>query len=287
MAWEIFEFEGVSLPTYDVERQADPGQVDPSLLDSIGGVSNYFGDIRQLPRRATINLRGIYVGEQAFEVGHDGAYIDGHDDALIVTHDAYTDLRSQIAALWRQLGVYGQLWRRWHTDATKKQWKQARLLHVPWQQSYGDVGLMANVSCVFETEQIAWREETQQSVSESVADGVLKQVSAHNDGDVPINDAVLTVTRTSGTITSFTVVSTALGVDFVWTGTIGAGESVVLNNGSQTIKRGTTDVYSGLTLNAGHTVDGWLPLRRGSNPLIVQVNGGAATVAVTYYHQRL
>jgi hypothetical protein len=46
------------------------------------------------------------------------------------------------------------------------------------------------------------------------------------------------------------------------------------------------DAYSGFSLAAGHTADGWLPLAKGVTPMMVYLSAAGA-VSLAHYNQFL
>jgi len=115
----------------------------------------------------------------------------------------------------------------------------------------------------------------------SATAGVAASLVVTNSGLLPVYDGVLSIARTSGTITSVTV--SGGGVNFVWTGSIGAGQTLVIDAGAQTVTIGAADAYAGFALGA--TARDWLPLEVGINILSVTVVGGNATISMSHYNQ--
>jgi len=104
-------------------------------------------------------------------------------------------------------------------------------------------------------------------------------------GEIQTDDAVMTITRTSGTITSVAVVCIANGINWTWAGSLGASEVLTIDCGNQTMRKNGVNAYSGYAKSGSHTANGWLPLREGINSLLITILGGNATIAVSHYAQ--
>jgi len=137
-------------------------------------------------------------------------------------------------------------------------------------------GVRAALDCVFETVLPGWRASAQSTAS------LLSNALVSVGGTLPVRHAVLTVTA-SATITSVRVYSAERGIDWMWTGTLAAGTSLVVNDEAQTITNAGADAYSGLVLNSGHTAAGWLDLEPGNQTVSVTVTGTASAVSLAWW----
>lgn len=281
MAYQIVEFCGVTLPYYNPEQQDSAAVVESALMDSVGGVTDYYGTLTRRARRYGIELTGIYLGETSYVVDEAGNQIVDESGNIIIAGDGVSMLRAQVQALRAKTGVRGSLWRI-RQDDDAREWITARLLSVTHDKRREEMGRLAKLSCSFESTHTAWRAETATTTSVSTTAGVGVGLVVPVGGDTGVQDAVLTVTRTSGTITAVTV--TGAGIAWMWTGSLASG-AVVVDCGAQTVRKAGVDAYSGFALGSGHTVAGWLPLEPGLTPLTVTTTGGAATVAVQHYNQ--
>lgn len=282
MAYRYIEFDGVPLPVANLEQDHDTAPVESDLLDSVGSVYSYRGTERKTARRQTLRLRGVYWGETSYLVDGSGNYIVDGLGNRIIAGDATAMLRSQVDALRAKRGVRGPLTRLRISDGAE-QWLTARLLQIAWQRKRADMAVIADISCQFESAMVAWRAATATTVTAGAAAATPTGLLAQNGGDVTVMDAVLTVANTSGTITAVQIIGP--GIEWTWTGTVGAGQTLTLDCGSQTMRRGATDVYSGWTRGAGHTAAGWLPLAEGDSVFVVTLTGGAGDVTISHYNQ--
>jgi hypothetical protein len=278
VSYKLYQFNGITLPLGMAEDDLSTGEVETSLVASVGGVFNAWGTGVRLPRKQTITQRGIYWAELTYLIDHSGNHIKDHANNRILVGTASNRLRGHIDALKRLIGQQASL-TRYRMDDAATQWKTARLLKVQHDQVATDLNY-SNLRSTWETTMAGWRSLTQCSVSAPYsAVGIFL---AHNAGDMPVYDGVLTITASS-TITTLTI-ATDHGVDLRWTGSLAAGAALVLDCGAQTILNAGANAYTGLSIGTGHTVAGWLPLDVGDN--IITITGdGAATVVLTWYDQ--
>ena len=283
MPYTLTEFDSVPLPIAMPEDDLSTGTVDSSLQDSIGGVYNYFGSAQRLPRRHQFSHRGKYEGDVAYRIT-DTNYFRVTDSGLVrvTATAAIADLHGKVNDIKGKIGVLGILWRRRLAD-DELTWKQCRLLKVNHVEVIENANMVSEVESIYETSDVGWRSENAVVTSESAADGVGEALNVPNGGTIPVHDVILSVERTSGTITAVTIVGA--GIDITWTGSIAAGETLTIDSGLQTVQVEDDDEYSGFVLGAGHTVEGWLPLTLGANVLTVTVTGGNADVSVEHFDQ--
>lgn len=283
MAFMIYEFDGVALPQYNAEQDNNSASVDPSLVDSIGGVTDYYGTGQRLPRKYSIQINGLYFGETTYIVDDTGDFIvtDGGD--FIIAGEGANVLRAQLQAIRSKVGVRGSLKRK-RQDDNAIQWLTARLLRVEHPHKQEEMARRADVTCVWESAMVAWRAETMTTTSKSCT-AVPNALTVPNSGDVQVRDAVFTFTA-SAAVTSVRVTCPLLGVDWTWTGTLSSGQYLTVDNGAQTVRKGTANAYSGFVFNSAHTADRFLPINPGTNPIVVTVDG-TGTAKVEHYNQWL
>lgn len=281
MPYVLTEFNDVPLPAGMAEDDFSTGEAESALIDSVNGAFDYFGDRVRLPRRRTITQRGIYVGETAYLVDDAGNYIVDESGNRIIAGSATAMLRAAVDAIKAQQGQRGPLWRR--RDDGALQWARARLLRVDYPRTVEDAGRVAHVDCTFETLDAGWRAATATTTAASVSAGATAGLVVPNAGIVSVPDAVFSAAATSGTVTSVRV--QGQGIDWTWTGSLTTGQTLTVDAGAQTVRRGSADAYGGFARASGHTAAGWLPLAPGDNVLLVTVAGGNANITVTHYDQ--
>ena len=283
MSYQFVEFDGVDLPLFNHSQNHSPMASDATLRDSIGGAYDWVGAARKKGRKQVISLTGVYLGEVAYLTDGLGNFLVDESGNFIVAGHAKEMLKSQVADLMAKKGVRGQLWRE-DLALEERQWKTARLLQVNWQRKYDDHAVIANMSCTFETSMEFWHEEDATETSVSAVASTPVALNITNNGQ-QVDDAVITITQTSGTITAVAFLDHATGVDWTWTGTLVLGQILTIDCDRQTIRKDSSDAYSGFALGGSHSAAGWLPLASGENALGVTVTGGDATVTVSHYDQ--
>jgi hypothetical protein len=283
MAFMIYEFDGVALPQYNAEQDDNSATVEPSLVDSIGGVTDYFGPGQRLPRKNAIEISGLYFGETVYMVDEDGAFIVTDDGTFIIAGEGANILRSQLQAIRSKVGVRGTLKRKRQDDGAVE-WITARLLRIEHPHKQEEMARRADVTCAWESAMGAWRAETMTTTSKSCS-AASNALTVSNSGDVQVRDAIFTFTA-SAAVSSVRVECVALGVDWTWTGALSSGQALVVDAGAQTVRKAGSDAYSGFVFNSAHSAAGFLPLDPGANPLVVTVDG-TGTAKVEHYNQWL
>lgn len=285
MAYRLDRFDGVPLPMYNPEPDFSQGSVESTLLDSVGSAFDYYGARQRLPRRQTISMKGYYAGVTTYLVDHAGNYIVDESGNFIIVGEGPQQLRAQIDALTAKQGVRGLLYRQRLDDTTVQQWKRARLMQVAHTRKVEERDVLANIGCTFESLMAAWRSKEASESNVELENGAVA-LSVENGGTVRVEDAIITITATMATITSVRVQDAALTIDWTWAGSLTVGQILVIDCGAQTVRKNGVDAWSGLTLNAGHTADGWLPLAVGPTPLTITCNV-AGTLSIAHYDQWL
>jgi len=284
MSYLYTTFDGVALPLYDHSQSHDMMPSEPTLLDSVGGAYDWVGTGRRKGRKQTLSLTGVYIGELTYLVDDAGNYLVDDVGDFLISGDSETMARSQIAELMAKKGTRGQLFRKRLDDAVLE-WKTARLLSVSWQRKWEDHAVKAELTCQFESRMEYWHAATATTTSGNATASVALPVMVENTGE-QVEDATITVTRTSGTITVVSLVCAELGIALEWAGSLGASEVLTIDCDAQTVKKNTTDSFGGFTLTpVYHTAAGWLPIPKGSYLFSATVVGGNATVAISHYTQ--
>ncbi len=281
--YRLTAFEDATLPPGQEIDDLSTGRAPSTLIDVAGGTFDAYGTRARLPSRQEIGASGLYVGAYLL-ADHAGNLLVDHAGNLLIPAAPTLFLRHQVDRLRALVGRRGRLWRRREDGAL--QWRLARLLRV---QVEGNVeraaAVVAQTTATFEAAGATWKAAAGSSSTTALTTSSTKTANVETLGNGPVEDAVITVTAT-GTITSFRLYSTALGVDWTWTGSLTAGQSLVVDCGALTVRKQGVDAYSGFALNAGHTAAGWLPLAAGSNTLLMVANQAGSCV-ITYYDQWL
>lgn len=254
---------------------------EATLQNSIGGAYDWRGTDRQAGRKQLISGRGKYFGEITYLVDEGGNPIVDEGGNPIISGDAVTTLAAEVRALMEKKGKRGQLWRKRLADSVL-QWKQARLLEADWPRKVEDHGIVAEVSYRFETLMEFWHSATATTTEDDATAGVPLTLSISNSG-MTVEDGVITITRSSGTITAVLIEGT--GIELNWSGSLGASDVLEIDCGQQTVRKNGIDAYSGFSLGVAHTVAGWLPLLPGANLIDFTITGGNANCEIEHYNQ--
>lgn len=283
MPWKFSRFGDVLLPTFDPTTDLSPGEVESTLLLTAGGALDLYAGRTRLPSRVAHGMQGTYFGETTYWVTHLGSYMVDHDGTYIVSGLGPSILRRQVQALKRRLGQVDSLYRERLEDGLE-QYKSARLLGVPHTLEKEDGAVVARVSARFESVQAGWRDASATSVAVTLAVGD-RGLVAHNDGDIDIEDATLTIAASSS-ISGLRIISSQ-GMDLSFGATVAAGTNLVIDGGGQTVRKAGADAYGSITRNAGHTQASLLRLVLGDTVFSITTSAGAGTATVGYRNQWL
>lgn len=281
MPYLIIRFDAVPLPRAMPVDDLSTGSVDSTLQGSIGGVYDYAGSARRYPKRHEFTHKGIYEGGAgalaARRVTPQGdVRVTPQGDTRVIGASPSALLQGQTDELKAKIGVRGQLWRQRINDGAL-QWKRCRLLQVEHIEEVKHAGVISEVESRFDTLQVGWKAE----VATLTNDVTPSSLGVINSGLLPVYDAVLRVTRTSGTITQVKVIGP--GTDITWNGTLGAGQILTIDAGAQTVMIGAADAFGGVTFGIGQTSPYWLPLATGLNAFTITATGGVASLQMEHF----
>lgn len=282
MPYLYSDFEGVPLPPAMTKDDLGSGSVASSLQESVGGVFDYAGDGRRLPKMHRFTHRGLYEagsGDDLWRVTAAGDLrVASNGHVRIVADAPLRWLGGQIDAIKAMIGVRGKLWRTGMPDGVR-QWRPCRLLNVRIVAEVDDAGQVGEVETTWESADVGWRSAAASTVQ---ASGSVISLQAQHPGPLPIWDAVLSVARTSGTITRVDVTAPG-GVALRWNGSLGSGQTLVIDSGALSVRRNGASAYSGFGFLPAHSADGWMILRPGVNGVTVVTTGGNATATLEFY----
>lgn len=274
-SYRVSYFDGIELPSYNPDREESPGAVASPLRATIGGMFDMAGSRRLLPLSRQIKVSGVYIAEFPNYIVDDVGdnLVDG-SDPWITAASQVAESRDQLDLLTSRIGARGTLVRAAWDNPAVSQTCVARLLVArskfdkKWRTGGNEVEL------VFETTQTGWRSGSQSSVT-----SVQGTLTAPNQGNLPVRNATLTITA-SATITSVAVRVAETGCSWVWTGTMLAGQVLVIDSENQTVREDGADAYTWFALASDHTALNWLELQPGHNTVSAVINGShSATLA--------
>ncbi len=250
----LYSFDGVRLPSRMAVEPNETGDAPATIVERVGGAVDLAGSALRRSRVRVIQHRGVYIDESG------------------------QTAEQQFTALLAKWGRRGQLNRRRKSDAAE-QWTYARLLNVSSRIDIEHWHANAiEVTTTFLLHGL-WRESTAQNISWALG-GNKTVVESGN----PIEDAVLTVTATTDVY--LVTVTTDNGTDLFYSGSISAGQSLVMHGGDLTVRNNGVGDYANLTYNSGHQVAGFWIID-GTVTFTVTATSGTGTVYLSYYRQHV
>jgi len=298
MPYQYQLIDEVRLPLYNPSQVHDPAAAERVLVRTIGGYYDAFATEDANAAVTNHKLTGVYLGATTYLVDELGnRFVDEAGNHIIMGNGS-TMLRAQLQALREKMRKRCTLWRVWMDDnpaaPTIRQWKTVRFIRMGQPQEVTDRMVRAVVTCEFEPlmpHMVNWRAETQTVLPKSASAGVATTIVVENPGET-VNDARFIVTRTSGTITAIALNCDELGIGLQWTGSLGSGQTLEINDGNDSVSiaptatspLGGVDAYSGFGLSE-HTAKSWLRLPQGMYNFTATVLGGNATVTMRFYPQ--
>lgn len=277
-------FGDVPLPLHRQRYQHDPMSAMPSLQRGVDSFYDLYGSGIADPNMQVMPITGIYIGEVTYLVDEAGNRFVDEAGNHFIFGDAKTMLRSQLLALRHMVRTYDVLWRARVNEQSVREWKMARFVSLRQPTNYDDL-YIAEITANFETSMAYWHAEEATEYTDDAEDGVALSLWVENSSSVTIDDAVLTITQTSGTITDIAIACTELGIDLEWTGTLTTNEQLVFDLSGLAISEDAEDAYSGFEKGADHTATTWMPITPGLHLFTVTVTGGDATVLLSFYAQ--
>ena len=259
---------------YIIERFGDVWSTAVELPTLDGkqprGIRGIEGSMIRLPGGRAYDWRG---GEQApiapEEVTIEGTWVAASVAAMETKHAALLGLAGQRSKLWRSNG-------------TNQHWRTARVLSIDAPVEAGFATWMS-YTMRLELAAMPWQ-GTAQSPNAAL-DTSPKVVACANSGNARVTNPVVTVTAAGSTITVVRV--RVVGVsDIQWSGSLAAGQSLVIDCGKRTVRRAGADAYAGFSLLAGHVVSDWLRIEPGVTAVqIYRTGGSAASTATVAYNE--
>jgi hypothetical protein len=234
------------------------------------GIRGIEGSILRLPGGRAYDWRG---SERA-PIAPEEIVIEG-----VWVADSVAAMETKHAALLALVGRRSKLWR---SNGTTQHWRTARLLSIDAPVEAGFAHWMA-YTMRFELAAMPWQ-GTAQSPNAAL-DTSPKVVACANSGNARVTNPVVTVTAAGSTITVVRV--RVVGVsDIQWSGSLAAGQSLVIDCGKRTVRRAGADAYAGFSLLAGHVVSDWLRIEPGVTAVqIYRTGGSAASTATVAYNE--
>ena len=273
MAYTLERFITTDLPLYNPVTDISPADAVDGMVGTIaGGYDSYGGDDAQTQIPYTLTYRTMVYAE---DVSTFRALIDG------------------FRALVRKSG---RLYRRGEDDDSV-QWCSARLMRLSSVRAVDDK-FWQDVEFVFQAKTLwrgadhpPWVLDTgemfdgglyldEAGFTETMASSP-HTITVTNGGNRVVTNPVLTITAGGANITAATIAKTG-ETKIAWTGTLTAGNDLVVDCGKFTITNNGSNAYSGkAAFDSNHTIAEWLRIDPGDNDIDVTFTGGSTNSTVT------
>lgn len=284
MSYALIEFRDATLPDRMVVDDLSTPRVRSTLRTVLGGVYDSYGGRKRKPDPQTVTARGMYLGQAERIYDEEGDYLIDEGGDAILGATATQSLQEQIDALRAELGQKGPLWRRRDGDGALH-WKYFRLLEVDAEEDERRVANVLEVSCLFEAAMEYWHAATPTVASGTATDGVELRLFVESPSAVTIEDATLSITSLTGTITAVRVTCASLGIEWEWSGSLPINRVLTINPGDLDIPIDAVGAYENFFEDTGHTAESWLAMTQGRHTILITVTGGDALVTHSHYVQ--
>lgn len=264
MSYYYDRFGALTLPEYNREASIAPAAAALRIVTTAAGAFDADGSgrsMQQFPHPLTLEA--------------------------IVSEDATADQRTALDALRAAVGTRAYLYRVADDNDTIQR-ALCRLQSMTAERRYEQRAAYQPIRLIFQQLE-PWRGEAYGAWTldsgELLDDGLLFNATAYsvaisaspssqavtNGGNLPVADAVFTITAGSGNLTN--PVLTGGGMDLRWTGTIDAGDSLVIDCGALSVQDDGVDAYGTFALGSGHTIEDWCYLAPGATTVSLAVSG--------------
>lgn len=269
--YTLERFGTVTLPIYNPESDHSPLHARTAVIQTIAGAFDGWGDEdAPLELPATRSYR------------------------CVVLEESYSAWRTALDELRALVGKRAKLYRRANDDDSI-QWCTARLLQNPTQRRYGS-GLAQEVELVFQLwsgwhgqDHKSWKLDEGYFLDDGLYldDGGFTETMASsphtitvtNGGNRRVDDAVITITAGSSSITAVTIAKTG-ETDIDYGGIISSTKTLVIDCGAYTVKDDGVSDYANFSLASNHKIAEWLRLDPGDNDIIITFSGGSTNSTV-------
>lgn len=277
--YRIEYFDDVILPTARPEDDLGSGSVDSGIVSVLGGGFDGYGTRVVMPSKRIIRHRGIYT-RPGFFVDHSENFLVDESNNFLVWNDDDNEIITRLMNLSGLIGQRRTLWRKREYDSAR-QWLECRLVDVSATRTVVNANNVLEVAATFEAATAAWKSSSQVTEAGSLGGSGTVALETTNDGGLPIFDAELVITATAS-ITTISVVG--MGTNITIAVTMTSGQSLLIDCGEPSILLNGVAAYSGLTINSGHSIRGWLQVNTEHNVWYVTANG-SCNISLEYYPQ--
>lgn len=249
--YQYTQFGSTALPSYEAQSDVGPLSSQDMRVRTAQGVYDAGGTAQLRPGETVISHRGTMVSD---------------DDA---------DMESDARALAVLRGTYAKLYREWRDGGTE--WIWARCIAVRGRRQRG-MYLHQDWEFQFLALSPTWNGTAHDD--DTTLNSSPKALTVTNGGDAVVRNAVITVTAGGANITALTIAAGSAEISY--SGTITAGQALVIDCGALTVKNNGTGDYANFSLTVNHTVIDWMPLEPGNNSVTVTFTGGSTDSVVNF-----
>jgi hypothetical protein len=219
--------------------------------------------------------------------------------AISTNGQTAAQLETQERALRALEGTRGKLWRQWDSSGTWE-WVWARCL--PVNSNWGlENSNYIDLTFPFQAESAVWNGEkhgvdwytddghftdeglyTDEGLGDSFTlTGSPQTCTVTNTGNAPVYNPIITITAGNANITALDLAVAGIW-HVVYTGTIAATKSLVINCGAWSAVNDGTEDYAHFDISTSHTVEALARLAVGANAVVVTYTGGGVGSAIYF-----
>jgi hypothetical protein len=259
----VVSFAGVTLPAYAPEH--DLG-TDESLSAYV-----------PVPWAPAYNVLGSEQAQgKPREIAVRCMAVNGTETTLQTTLDSVRALRGKYGALSIALA-----------DGTSRT-RNARCERIEHPRRAGEKRYH-NLTLYFQCDGSGWQGAQHAGTGDYIVtlNTSPKSMEISNGGNDIVRDLTVTVKAGGANITAVTIANAETGhvSSLTYTGTVTAGQSLVIDTGAWTVKNNGADAWGGVTFGGTHAIREMLRLAPGANTINVTLTGGStdSTVAFAFY----
>lgn len=222
---------------------------------------------------AAVPMPGGKLGYQCRLFGTDASNLDG-------LYRPYKVLRGTKAKLYRRNGDTTQHWCWARCKTVDADWTYENIAHIDIKFEF-----VMTSPCWYSTTQhtydwhivgIVAADTLLTTLAESKGSAI--QYIDHS-GNIDQPAAIFTLTAI-GLVTSFIINNVTTGYRFSYTGSLSAGDVLVIDTGAMSVKKNGVDDYASFVPPTNH--EEWMHIAPGENKLEINITGGGR-LAVAYY----
>jgi hypothetical protein len=266
--YQLTQFGIYTLPNYDTVSDIGSGDTRMRLHDLPEG--------------------GAYDDQSAIEHATAGAQLI--TKACTAYYESESDMLTNMRLLREYAGVQQTLYRT--ALATGDiEWCKARCKKIDMVRKSGNKFTL-DMTFHFLRLSPVWYGDAHAEQRDLTGGGVTNDLIFANNGNAYIDNAIITITAGTGTITQVIARHTTVGGtiynDLVWNGSLSTAQVLEIDCGAFTVKKNGVDDYANFSLGAGHREVPWFRLWAEANNYVkVILTGGTgtepATIDLDYY----